>query len=91
MNDFPWLVTIDLLLLGLWKTFYYSSRNCFTLKELQEAYGMKALTVAKATITRWLSHGVACKRCRERYSVIVEALDNIIVKNPKPELIGYRS
>ena len=33
----------------------------------------------------------ACKRCRERYSLIVEALDDIIVKNPKPELIGYHS
>ena len=33
----------------------------------------------------------ACKRCRERYSVIVEALDHIIIKNPKPELIGYHS
>ena len=52
---------------------------------------MKALTVVKAAVTRWLSHGAACKRCRERYSVIVEALDNIIVKNPKPELTGYRS
>ena len=91
MYDFPWLVTIDSLLLGLWRTFYYSSRNRFILKELQEAYGMKALTVVKAAVTRWLSHGAACKRCRERYSVIVEALDNITVKNPKPELIGYHS
>ena len=91
MNDFPRLVTTDSLLLGLWKTFYYSSRNRFILKELQEAYGIKALTVVKAAVTRWLSNGVACKRCRERYSVIVEALNNIIVKNPKPELMGYRS
>ena len=52
---------------------------------------MKALTVVKVAITQWLSHGAACKKCRERYSVIVEALDNIIVKNPKPELTGYRS
>ena len=59
--------------------------------QLQEAYGMKALAVVKAAVTRWLSYGAACKRCRERYSVIVEALDDIIIKNPKPELIGYRS
>ena len=57
MNDFPWLATIYSLLLGLWKTFYYSSRNCFILKELQEAYGMKALTVVKAAVRQWLSHG----------------------------------
>ena len=52
---------------------------------------MKALNVIKASVTRWLSHGAACKRCRERYSVIVDALNDIISKNPKPELIGYRS
>ena len=52
---------------------------------------MKALTVVEAAVTRWLSHGAASKRCRERYSVIAKALDDIIVKNPKPELIGYRS
>ena len=51
MNDFPWLVTIDSLLLRLWKTFYHSSRNSFILKALQKAYGMNALTVVKAAIT----------------------------------------
>ena len=43
MDDFPWLKTIDSLFLGLWKTFHFSSKNPFILKEIQQAYGMKAL------------------------------------------------
>ena len=90
MDEFPWLKTVDSLLLGLWKTFHFSCKNRYILKEIQEAYGMKALSVIKAAVTRWLSHGAACKRCRERYGIILGALDDIIIRNPKAELIGYR-
>ena len=34
---------------------------------------------------------VPCVKNVARDSVIVDALDDIISKNPKPELIGYRS
>ena len=50
---------------------------------------MKSLNVIKAAVTRWLSHGAACKRCRERYGMILESLDDIITRNPRPELIGH--
>ena len=60
------------------------------MKELQEAYAMKALYTVKASVTRWLSHGTACKRCRERYTVFVEELDNILIVKPNPETSGYR-
>ena len=50
---------------------------------------MKSLNVITAAVTRWLSHGVACKRCRERYGMILGSLDNIITRNPRPGLIGY--
>lgn len=89
-DEFPWLETVDSFLLGLWKAFHFSSKNRFILTELQNAYGMKALSIIKAAITRWLSHGAACKRCRERYPLIIESLDDIIVKNPKAELIALR-
>ena len=91
IGDFPWLQKIDKILLGLWKAFHYSALNRHILKSLQEAYGMKALNLVKAAVTRWLSHGAACRRCRERYTEIVEALDDILVKNNNPEWIGYRS
>ena len=50
---------------------------------------MKSLNVIKAAVARWLSHGATCKHCRERYGMILGSLDDIITKNPRPELIGY--
>ena len=51
---------------------------------------MKSLNVIKAAVTRCLSHGAACKRCRERCRMILGSLDDIITRTPGPELIGYR-
>ena len=45
--------------------FHYSIKNRHVLAELLKAYGVKTLQVVKAATTRWLSHGAACKRCRE--------------------------
>ena len=45
----------------------------------------------KTVVTRWLSHGAACKCCRERYNVIIEALDDIISTKNNPELVTYRN
>ena len=61
---------IDQLLLGLWKMFYYCSKNRHVLAELQKVYGIKTLQMVKIATTRWLSHGAVCKRCIERYSII---------------------
>ena len=89
-EEFRCLQSIDSLLLGLWKTFHFSSKNCFILHEIQKPYGMKYLNVIKAAVTRWLSHGAACKCCTERYGMILRSLEDIITRNPRPELIGYR-
>ena len=80
---------MDSLLLGLWRIFHFSSKNRFILHDIQKAYGMKYLNVIKAAVTRWLSHGAACKRCRERCRMILGSLDGIITRNPRPQLIGY--
>ena len=40
----------------------------------QLKYIFATLSVTKAAITRWLSHGDACKRCREHYCAILESL-----------------
>ena len=90
-SQFPWLESINTLLLGLWKAFYYSGKNCNILRSLQEVYGIKALDLVKTVATRWLSHGAACKRCRERYHIIIEALDDIISTANNPELVTYRN
>ena len=74
-EEFPCLQSIDSLLLGLWKTFHFSSKNRFILHEIQKAYVMKSLNVIKAAVTRWLSHGTAWKR-RERCVMILGSLED---------------
>ena len=54
-------------------------------------YGIKALNPLKAVATRWLSHGAAYKCCRERYHIIIEALDDFISTTNNPELVTYRN
>ena len=34
---------------------------------------------------------IACKRCLERYEEILEALDQVLVAKPNPEISGYQS
>ena len=54
-NIFPWLETIDTLLLGLWKAFRFSSKNRYILNEIQAAYGVNTLTIVKAAITHTMA------------------------------------
>ena len=91
MAQFPWLQTTDTLLLGIWKTFHYSSLNRHSFTTLQETYGSKALQLVKAAVTRWPSHSAACRRCRGRYGELVESLDQILTQNKNAEWLGYRS
>ena len=88
--QFPWLESIGRLLLGLWKGFYYSGKNYHILKSIQEAYGVQALNLVKAAVTRWLSHGAACKHCWERHHIIIEVLGDIITTSSNPELVACR-
>ena len=49
------------------------------------------LQLLKVAVTCWLSHGAACKKCRERCDQIIETLDDILVKNHNAEWTGYES
>ena len=46
--------------------------------------------MVKAVVTRCLSHSAACKRCLERHEEILEALHQVLVAKPNPEISGYR-
>ena len=52
---------------------------------------MKFVKVIKTALTWWLFDRAACKGCRERNEIIIETLNKIIFRTPKPELIGYRN
>ena len=61
INEYPWLQSVDSLLPGFWKTCHYKSKNRSILCEF----------VPKSV------DGPACKGCRERYGIIIEALQKI--------------
>ena len=88
IDEYPWLQSVDSQLLGSWKTIHYRSKNRLSLHEIKEAYGMTSVTVIKAALTWWLSETGACKVCRERHGIIIETLDKILFKVPKPKLIS---
>ena len=88
IDQSSWLAKLDKLQLGLWKSFHYSALNCSILTEIQKAYGMKALYLVTAVVTRWLSHGAPCKRCLERCEEILEALYQVMAAKPNPEING---
>lgn len=52
---------------------------------------MKVLQLLKAAAICLLSHGAACKRFRECYEPIMEALYDTLVKSCNGEWIDYRS
>ena len=87
-DEFPWHQSIEMLLFGLWKGFYYSGKNCHILKFIKEAYGLKTLNLVKAAVNVWFSHGAACKRCRGSYRIIIEVLDDVTSTSGNPELVA---
>ena len=52
---------------------------------------MKVLQILKAAAICLLSRGAACKRCRECYEPIMEALYDTLVKSCNGEWIDYQS
>ena len=84
-DQIPGPESIDRLLLGLWKGIYYSGKNWHILKSIQEAHGLKALNLVKATVTRRFSHGAAYSN-----NIIVEALYDIATTSSNPELVACR-
>ena len=75
MTSFPGLTQLTGFYLG-----YVYSRSLW----------FKSAESCEAAVTRWLSHGAACKRCQERYHIIIEALDDIITTSINPELVACR-
>lgn len=52
----------------------------------KDVYSADILKILKVSVTRWLSHGLACKQIVDRYQPLVEALDAIFYKTKEPEI-----
>lgn len=84
------LVDFDCLLLGLWKLFHYSPKKGGIFESIQQTYGKKPLKILKACVTRWLTHGLACKRILARYEDLLVTLDHLCKESYEADIRGYR-
>lgn len=91
LKKYDILQDVDSLLISLWKLFHYSPAKQQVFKDIQaEVYCVSILKTLKVSVTRWLSHGLACERVINRYQQLVETLDSLFVDKREPELKGLR-
>ena len=91
MTRYQILISLDSLLLQLWKTFKFSTNNKAVLDEIQKAEGKtNTLKMLKACVRRRLMHGKTTKRVSEIFVEVVDSLDNIFAKTRDPEITGIR-
>ena len=60
LKEFPSLVSLDTMLLSVWKLFKYSTIKKEVFNNMQYIYELTLLKVIKVCTTRWLRHGEAC-------------------------------
>ena len=67
-----WHYALSIYLINFLGLNQLSCGKVFTIQEkklshfkIQETYGLKALNLVKAAVTRWLFYGTACKHCVE--------------------------
>ena len=90
MKQYHDLAAIDILLLALWKLFYYSSIKQAVFENAQIVEEMTPLKILKACTTRWLTHGETSIRVINRYKPLIAALDTIFHEKKDPEAKGIR-
>ena len=59
LKEFPSLVSLDTMLLSVWKLFKYSTIKKEVFNDMQHVYELTPLKVIKACPTSWLTHGEA--------------------------------
>ena len=91
IKEFPSLVSLDTMLLSVWKLFKYSTIKKEVFNDMQRVYELTSLKVIKACTTRWLTHGEACWRIISRFEPLVDVLDAIYNEKRCPDMKGVRN
>ena len=77
LKEFLSLVSLDAMLLSVWKLFKYSTIKKEVFNDMQHVYELTPLKIIKVCTTRWLTHGEACWRIISGFEPLVDALDVI--------------
>ena len=84
------LLSLDRLLISVWKHFKYSSVKQVVFEEAQKSMEQKALKILKACTTHWLTHGETCNRIVPQFESLIDALDTLFFEKRDPESKGIR-
>ena len=84
------LLSLDKLLVSVWKHFKYSSLMQALLEEVQKSMGQKPLKILKACTTRWLTHGETCNCIVSRFESLIDTLDTLFFEKRDPKSKGIR-
>ena len=83
------LISVDAVLLSIWKIFHLSSIKQAVFENVQEAENLPPWKILKACTTRWLTHSETSIRVINRFKLLVAALD-VLFKDKDPEAEGIR-
>ena len=89
LKEFPSLLSLDTMLLFVWKLFKYSTIKKEVFNDMQRVYELTPLKVIKACPTSWVTHGEARWRIIW-FEPLVDALDAIYNKKRCPDVKWVR-
>ena len=84
------LISVDTLLLSIWKIFHFSSIKQAVFENAREAENLPSLKILKACTTRWLTHGETSIRVINCFKLLVAALDALFKDKKDPEAKSIR-
>ena len=88
LKKFDDLVSVDALLLSIWKTFHFSSIKQAVLEKAQEAENHPPLKILKASTTHWLMHGQTSICVINPFKLLVAALNTLFKNKKDPRVKG---
>ena len=90
LKEFPSPVSLDTVLLSVFKLFKYSTSKKEVFNDMQRIYELTPLKIIKACTTRWLTHGETCWRIISRFEPLVDAMNAICNKKRCPNMKRIR-
>ena len=90
LKDFPALLSLDTMLLYVWKLFKYSIFKKEVFENMKRVYELTPLKLIKACTTGLLTHDEACWRTISLFERLLNTLDAIYNGNRCPEVKGVR-
>ena len=88
LNDFSNVLSVDAILLALWKFFHYHPLAINFLKNAVDEYEECHVTPESPKIARWTAQNRSCKSLCDGYKQILSAYSTSVSERKEPDAIG---